>query len=126
MLLKETACAEILCESAELQADAEWSRQGGCCVVPPNYKRMLSGPAKSTRGCCVVPHFEKHDKDDDGYLSKSDLENMTGVWGDVLIDRQATDDEDERPKKQIKLKESASAEAVHIFHASSKQWNTVC
>ena len=56
----------------------------------------------------MVPHFEKHDKDDDGYLSKSDLENMTGVWGDVLIDRQATDDEDERPKKQIKLKESAS------------------
>ena len=65
------------------------------------------------------------DDDDNDVLDRSELEHLTGIWGDNLAKMRETDDEDERPEKRVDFSGNVSVEISKILHAGSKQGNVV-
>ena len=68
---------------------------------------------------------DEDDGDDNDVLDRSELEHLTGIWGDVLAKMRETDDEDERPEKRVDFSGNVSVEISKILHAGSKQGNVV-
>ena len=65
------------------------------------------------------------DGDDNDVLDRSELEHLTGIWGDVMAKMRETDDEDERSEKRVDFSGNVSVEMSKILHAGSKQGNVV-
>jgi hypothetical protein len=58
-------------------------------------------------------------------LSDSEKENLTGIWGGILLNRDETSDDDERPEKRLKMNKNASAVVAQVLCAGSGQGNPV-
>lgn len=102
---REGGC--VLWAPAIQSNDVYESTKGGCVLWAPQSNNAVY---ESTAVECLVKDL------DDDVLSENESENLKGIWGNFLTSRNETDDEDERPKKRVKLNESASADAIQILH----------
>jgi hypothetical protein len=115
----------------------------GVSSAPAGQVEMLSESTElATRKCLVNPRRAGHAEmlsesaellrnhrddliDDNDVLSEVETKKLTGIWGETLIHKNETDDEFDVPRKRFKTNESASIEAIQVFHAGSRQGNRI-